>query len=133
MNRNFAGPARIVNLLLGIWLFFSAFAWPHESRQQVVTCIFGILVAVIGFLAVRLSSGIRFANTVLAVLLFASAFVLHHAAVTTVWNNSFVAVVIFLVSLIGPTHETVAPTQHAEASLPAAERGFPPPQNPRTA
>jgi hypothetical protein len=131
MNRNFAGPARIVNLLLGIWLLFSAYGWPHEPQQQAVTAIFGVLVAVIGFLAVRLWSGFRFANTVLAVLLFVSAFALHHAAVTTVWNNAFVATVIFLVSLIGPTREAAAPTQQAE--LPSSERGFPPPQNPRTA
>jgi hypothetical protein len=131
MNRNFAGPARIVNVLLGIWLFLSAFAWPHEFRQQAVTCILGVLAVVFAFIAIRISP-VRFANTILAVLLFASAFALHHAAVTTVWNNAFVAVLIFLVSLIGPAHKPVASTQQPETELPTAERRFPPPQKPRT-
>jgi len=125
MNRNFGGSARVVNALLGIWLFLSAFVWPHDSAQRTDTWILGILAVVFSFVAMRVPAA-RFANTVLAIWLFVSAFALHHAVAGTVWNNAIVAVAIFFLSLV-PGRDAAS-----QMELPAAERPISPPQQPRT-
>lgn len=99
MQHNYNG-ARIANALLGLWLLISAFIWSHSVAQMTNTWILGVamgLVAVIG-LSVR---QIRFVNTVLAAWLFVSAFVLPTMSVGTAWNNAIVAVVAFVLSLVG--------------------------------
>ena len=47
MNMNAQG-ARIVNLVLGIWLFISAFVWPHSTAQMTNTWILGVLTVISG-------------------------------------------------------------------------------------
>jgi multisubunit Na+/H+ antiporter MnhB subunit len=109
--------ARVVNLVLGAWLFASAFIWAHTRAQLTNTWILGVVMVICALIALRVSAA-RYVNTVLSVWLFISAFALPRIHQGTVWNNALVAVVIFFVSLV---------SQHEPA-----ERGLPPQQT-RTA
>jgi hypothetical protein len=87
-----------LNILLGIWLFISAFVWTHSQAQLTNTWILGVLCVVFALIAMRMQQ-VRYLNTALAVWLFISAFALPGSSRATVWNNALVAIAIFVVSL----------------------------------
>jgi hypothetical protein len=90
--------ARIANVILGVWLFISAFIWPHNHPQYINAWLVGLLVtaiSIIGFF----EPSIRYLNTALAVWLFVSAFALPRMTVGTSWNHALVGIAIFIVSL----------------------------------
>lgn len=91
--------ARIANVILGVWLFISAFIWPHTQAQFTNTWIVGVICVALALIAMRVPA-IRYLNTALAVWLFISAWALPHLVVGTVWNNVLVAIAIFFVSLV---------------------------------
>jgi multisubunit Na+/H+ antiporter MnhB subunit len=100
-RRPTAGGAlpRIINVVLGVWLFISAFAWPHTHAQRTNTWIAGVL-AVIFALSATTVPWARYLNTLLAIWLFISAWALPTLNAGTVWNNVLVAIAIFVVSLV---------------------------------
>ena len=106
--------ARTLNVLVGIWLFISAFCWPHASAQFINTWICGVVCVVLALIAMRFEQA-RFVNTLLGIWLFISAFALPHnsAGVGTEWNNALVAVAIFIISL---TPSTMLPAPHRSAT-----------------
>jgi hypothetical protein len=99
------GPAargaspRVINVILGIWLFISAFAWPHTQAQVTNTWILGALCVVFALIAMSVP-WVRYLNTLLAIWLFVSAWALPTISVGTIWNNVLVAIAIFVVSLV---------------------------------
>lgn len=97
---------RWLNVVLGAWLFISAFAWPHSQEQMTNTWIIGALTVVFALAAIRYPQA-RFANSLLAIWLFISAFALPRVSTATVWNNVIVAIAIFIVSL-APSAPTTA-------------------------
>lgn len=90
---------RWVNLVLGAWLFISAFIWPHTASSQANTWIVGALMAGAAIWAM-FAPPVRWVNTVLAIWLFISTFFIPHVTTGTVWNNAIVAILVFLVSLV---------------------------------
>ncbi len=90
--------ARIVNIVLGVWLFISAFLWPHTYAQMSNTWILGALCVVFALVAMKVPEA-RYLNTILAVWLFISVWALPSISLATMWNNALVGVAIFLVSL----------------------------------
>lgn len=92
-------PARILNVLLGVWLFISAFVWQHSDAQFTNTWILGVLCVAFAIIAMRVPQ-VRYLNTALAVWLFISAFALPRISQATLWNNLLVAIAIFVVSLL---------------------------------
>lgn len=99
---------RTLNVLLGIWLFISAFSWSHGSAQQTNTWILALLCVVFAVIAMRVAQ-VRYLNTALAVWLFISAFALPAQSHGTVWNNALVAIAIFVLSLM-PSERLQIPT-----------------------
>lgn len=97
MDENLTWP-RVANVILGIWLFISAFIWPHAYAQMTNTWILGVLCVLFAVIAMRVPQA-RYLNTVLAVWLFISAWALPVMSVGTRWNNVIVAIAIFFVSL----------------------------------
>lgn len=95
-NQNIA--ARGVNIVLGVWLFISAFVWVHTGAQMTNTWIVGILVALFGAIAVRFPQA-RWVNTALAIWLGISLWVLPTFA-ATFWNNLIVGLAVLVASLI---------------------------------
>lgn len=98
-SRQSAAPARYANVILGIWLFISAFAWQHQSAARTNTWVVGLLIAVVGLIATR-SPSARYANTALAVWLAISTLFVWPVVEATYWNNLIVAAAVFAVSLV---------------------------------
>ena len=67
MRDDFTWP-RVANIILGIWLFISAFAWPHTYAQMTNTWIVGLLCVVFAVIAMRVPEA-RYLNTVLSIWL----------------------------------------------------------------
>jgi phosphoglycerol transferase MdoB-like AlkP superfamily enzyme len=108
--------ARIVNLVLGVWLFISAFVWQHDAAQMTNTWILGVLAVIFSLVAMRVQP-VRYLNTLLSIWLFISAFALPHLHRGTVWNNALVALVMFFVSLQSfDTGTRTASDEHAHAT-----------------
>jgi SPW repeat len=95
-----AASPRILNVILGAWLFISAFLWPHSQAQMTNTWILGILAVVFALVSMYVAAQARYLNTLLAIWLFISAFALPRVSVGTVWNNAIVAILMFIVSLL---------------------------------
>jgi uncharacterized membrane protein len=103
-----ARAARGINLLLGIWLFISAFIWDHTVAQQTNTWILGALCAIFALIAMATPTA-RWLNTALSIWLFISVWALPHRNPGTMWNNALVAIAVFLASLVpGPGERRMA-------------------------
>src|SRR5262245_26482449 len=90
---------RYLNIILGIWLFISAFLWPHSGPQFTNTWLMGLLCIVFSF-ASMMAPAARYLNVALAIWLFISAFALPRVSTVTVWNNSLVGIAILVLSLV---------------------------------
>ncbi len=99
-----AAAPRIINVILGVWLFISAFVWQHTQAQMTNTWILGVLCVIFALVAMAVP-WVRYLNTLLAIWLFISAWALPSVSPGTIWNNVLVAIAIFIVSLVpsGPT------------------------------
>ncbi len=99
---------RWVSLVLGVWLFISAFVWPHTLGERTDTWIVGALIFLASIGAMYLPP-VRFLNTVFAIWLFFLTLAIGHSNPGTLWNNCIVAIVVFVMSLI-PSGATAALT-----------------------
>ncbi len=106
--------ARGINLLLGIWLFISAFVWDHSVPERTNTWILGVLCVVFALIAMSTPTA-RWLNTALSIWLFISVWALPHHNLATMWNNALVAIVVFLLSLVPGAGEQRLATTRAPA------------------
>ena len=91
--------ARVVNVVLGAWLFASAFLWPHlgsDGFNTWVTALAVLTCAVMAFWAPAFRWGSAFAAVWLAVM----AVTLGHATAFTLWHNLAVALAVLAASLV---------------------------------
>ncbi len=88
-----------INVVLGIWLFISAFVWQHTTAEMTNTWILGVLCVIFALIALSAPQA-RYLNTALAIWLFISVWALPHDNMATMWNNALVAIAVFIVSLI---------------------------------
>jgi hypothetical protein len=95
-------PARTLNLILALWLFFSAFAWPRSSASFTNAWVVGLLAAIFAVIGMT-NARARFANTALSAWLLVSAFVLPLRSPTARWNDLAVAIVMLVLSLVPGT------------------------------
>jgi hypothetical protein len=106
---NESGPwPRWLNIALGVWLFISAFVWPHTANSQANTWIVGVLVVAFALWGM-FTPPVRWVNTVLAVWLFFSTFFFAHITAGTVWNNAIVAILVFILSLVPGSMHSMTP------------------------
>ncbi len=106
--------ARGINLVLGIWLFISAFAWEHTLAERTNTWILGILCVLFALIAMSTPAA-RWLNTALAIWLFISVWALPHHNLATMWNNAIVAILVFALSLVPGEGERGLATHRATA------------------
>jgi hypothetical protein len=92
--------ARYLNLLLGIWLFISAFLWKHSPAQFTNTWLMGVITVIVALVATSMPAA-RYVNTAVGIWLIISGFALPHYRAGTVWNNVLVGIAIGLLSLVG--------------------------------
>jgi hypothetical protein len=98
---------RVVNTMLGFWLFVSAFLLPHSSRASFHnTWIVGFIVTGLGIASILGVSWARRANFVLALWLFLSAFLLPRSAGPAIFHHVIIAVLLVVTSLF-PERERV--------------------------
>lgn len=105
--------ARTLNLILGAWLFVSAFLWTHTPLDRVSCWTVGVGVIVFATAAMSVPAA-RWANTALAVWLFISAFALPHVHAGTRWNEVLVALAVFFLSIVPTEVDTGGFTHRAE-------------------
>jgi hypothetical protein len=91
--------ARIFNALIAIWLFVTAFMWPHTHLAQGVTIVAAVLTFILSILEMYVR-GARYLNAVVAVFLFLSALTLPALSRATAWNNAIVAIAILISALV---------------------------------
>jgi hypothetical protein len=96
---NQAIAARTVNIVLGVWLFISAFLWPHGQGQFTNTWLVGLLCAAFAVVATW-APQVRYLNTILAIWLFISAWAIPSVRSATIWNNALVSIAMLVASLI---------------------------------
>ena len=93
---------RIFNVLVGTWLFLSAFAWTHTTPQGMTALICGALTVLLS-LASMYVPGLRYLLAVVAVILFVTSLATANHFDHTFWHNSIMAIAIFVSALIAPT------------------------------
>ena len=94
-----SNAARTLNLLLGAWLFLSAFLLPHAYGSRTNTWAVGLLVLATAAMAFALPE-LRFINTVLGLWMLVSVFAIPHVSELGRWNNLLVGLAIFALSLV---------------------------------
>ena len=105
------GPrARYTNMALGLWLFVSAFAWPHTASTRLNTCMVGLFVAIAATMAAGVSV-FRQLTSVLALWLLFTTLMVYPASPITFWSNILTAVAVLVVSLIPSDDERITPAR----------------------
>lgn len=96
--------ALLLNIVLAVWLFVSAYLLPHSATTSWNSMIVAVLVAAVALLAFSSPGrpGLRWINAVLAVWLFVTALVMPHTSLGTSLHDVGVSVVLAALSLIPP-------------------------------
>jgi len=92
-----SGP-RIATVVLGAWLFISAFLLPYSGAQFTNAWIVGLAVVIFSLVGIA-SVPARFLITLAAIWLFLSVWILSGASSGARWNSAIVAVLLFILSL----------------------------------
>ena len=106
--------ARILNVLIGTWLFLSAFAWPHTHGQKLAALICGALAVVLS-LGMIYFSGLRYLLAVVAVMLLVVSLTSANRFDLTFWHNGIMAVAIFVNALADPGSARAQERREAQA------------------
>lgn len=106
--------ARVINILLGIWLFLSTFLWPHHPDQVMNGWACGLITVTIAAIAIAQPPA-RYLNAALAVWIFFSAWVVPSLNAATVWNDALTGIAIFLFAM-------VPSTPHDNSGMPVPRR-----------
>lgn len=91
---------RIARIILGIWLFLSAFLWQHGPEQFANTWIVGLAIVLFALIGGARIVSFRMFSVLAAIWLFISLWVLPTPEPTTRWNNAVVAVLVVLFTLV---------------------------------
>jgi len=95
---------RYCNMLLGLWLFFSAFVWAHTPGSRINTCLVGLFVTIVASMAAG-ASQLRRLTAVLAGWLAFTTLVVYPSRPATFWNNLILAALVLVVSFIPSADE----------------------------
>jgi len=91
--------ARVGTLLIGAWLFFSAFLLPSTGPQMNNAWVCGALAVIFSLVALARPQ-VRHANTALGIWVFASAFMFASGSGEMIWNNAVCGALLFALSLV---------------------------------
>jgi hypothetical protein len=95
---------RVMDVVLGVWLCASAFAWPHGAFQFINAAVIGAAIAIDAGAALAGHDRTRYGNRALAVWLFLSNLILPGTSLPTAWNHALIAVMVFLLSMVPTFH-----------------------------
>ena len=107
---------RVFVVLLGVWLIFSAFAWPHPPAHVTNTWMVGGGLVLFGALS-TMYPWARAVTVALAVWLFLFAVIGGATDPWTFWNEALVALAVFILGMLEPqrTYHTHAPQRDQTA------------------
>jgi hypothetical protein len=91
--------ARALNALLGLWLFVSAFLWPHSRFQLDNAWITGIAAVVLAMAALSGVEWARYLNAALGAWLIVSAILARGSGAATRWNHLIVGFLVAFIAL----------------------------------
>jgi hypothetical protein len=94
---------RVVNALLGLWLFASAFMFSRAPAQFINVLLVSLLVMALGVASILGRDGARKVNFALGVWLVISSLALPHASGGGVVNQIVTAALVMITSLF-PEH-----------------------------
>ncbi len=100
---------RVAIVVLSGWVLFSGVIWPNSLPIQINNTIVGAGLLVFGTLSFMYDWA-RFVTLGLAVWLFAFAALFGRVNPATFWNDAMVAVVVFVLSLVGGEHRRALQT-----------------------
>ena len=89
---------RIFNILMGLWLFVSAFAFPQGRGQLASTAICGALTALFAALT-SYDRRSRYLTAAIGALVVLFAFAVHPLGSATFWHNGIVGISIAVAAL----------------------------------
>jgi hypothetical protein len=95
---------RVVNALLGLWLFASAFLASSSTGQFLNVLIISLLVMGFGMASILGRHGARRVNAALGVWLFISALALPNTSMVQTFHNVVMAVLLVITSLFPHIH-----------------------------
>jgi hypothetical protein len=95
---------RVVNALLGLWLFASAFLISSSKLQFLNVLVISLLVMSFGMASVLGRHGARRVNAALGVWLFISALALPLTSMAQIFHNVVMAVLLVITSLFPHIH-----------------------------
>jgi hypothetical protein len=90
----------VIKILLGVWLFISAFLWPHSTAQFNNAWMLGVIVVVAGILSMRGLGWASYVNAAAGAWLFLSSFFLPTLRAGTFWNHLLVGIALFVLAMI---------------------------------
>jgi hypothetical protein len=85
------GP-RLINALLGLWLFFSAFLWPHTPVERTNAWVVGMLAVTAALVGLS--------GRTLGGWLVVSAILLPRFTAATFWNHLLVGVALAFFAMV---------------------------------
>jgi hypothetical protein len=92
--------ARLVNVLLGLWLYLSTFLWRHTQFERTNAWFSGIVAvtaALVGLGNVKVG---RYVNALVGAWLIVSALFMAKATPRTFWNNLVVGFALALFAMV---------------------------------
>lgn len=95
---------RVVNALLGLWLFASAFLISSAPVQFVNVMLISLLVMAFGMASILGRHGARRVNAALGAWLFISALALPHTSTGQAFHNIVMAVLLVITALFPHVH-----------------------------
>ena len=101
-----SGP-RLASVTLGLWLFVSAFVWPHTPSGRTNAWVIGLVIAFMAAVGTP-SPTIRVASMVPVVWLFFSLFWITDVTEATTWNNAMVAILVLVLSLVPTRNRSIS-------------------------
>ena len=107
---------RTVIIMASAWVLFAGYMWPHTRANLINNWIVGVGLAVFGVVAYR-RPWARYVTAALAIWLFAFSALNERTHPGTFWNNAMVAVLVFILSMLGPRKDwfTPPPSQASRA------------------
>jgi dolichyl-phosphate-mannose--protein O-mannosyl transferase len=83
--------ARIFNMLMGLWLFTSAFVFPQSRGQMTWTAVCGALTVLFAALT-SYNRRSRYVTAAIGALVVVLAFAAHPLGSTTFWHNGIMGI-----------------------------------------
>jgi hypothetical protein len=95
---------RVLNALLGLWLFASAFLVSSSKIQFLNVLVISLLVMAFGMASILGRHGARRVNAALGAWLFISALALPHTSMVQMFHNVVMAVLLVITALFPHVH-----------------------------